>query len=111
MLITNTAFRSTDLQSTRSEQAREKDAVRQAKAAESGASGADGDHVALSGTGAGSGSEVQITLRALRSGSTGSSERIAHAKVRLESGFYDKPEVLREIASRIQEAFRSGDVG
>jgi len=106
MLITNTAFRTTDLQSTRSEQARDKDAVRQAKASESGAATVEGDQVALSGGGSGASGEVQVSLRALRSGTAGSAERVEQAKVRLESGFYDQPEVVREVASRVQEALR-----
>lgn len=111
MLITNTAFRTADLQSARSEQARDKDAVRMAKAAENGGAESGGDQVALSGAGSGSVGEVQVSLRALRSGPATSAERIEQAKSRLESGFYDQPEVIREVASRVQEALRGLDSG
>lgn len=111
MLITNNAFRTTDLQSARSEQTREKDAVRQAKAADSGSSEPAGDQVALSGAGSGAVGEVQVSLRALRSSPASSAERVEQAKNRLETGFYDQPEVVREVASRVGEALRGLDAG
>lgn len=111
MLITNNAFRTADLQSARSEQTREKDAARQAKAAENGSSDSGGDQVALSGAGSGVQGEVQVSLRALRSSPASSAERIEQARSRLETGFYDQPEVVREVASRVGEALRGMDAG